>query len=66
METEIAKTEVRFLDFARTFAKDCVQGYISGMAITVGIFAALAAVEFVYAKIDSVRESHQKKTQTEN
>ena len=66
METEITKTEARFLDFVRTFAKEYAQGYISVIAITVCTLAALDAVEFVVAKIDSVRESRQKKSQTEN
>ena len=70
METEIAKTESRFLDFAWTFAKDFAQGFITSAVITAvitaGTIAGVTAVAVVKDKIDSVRESHQKKTQTEN
>ena len=66
METEIAKTESRFLDFAWTFAKDFAQGFISSAVITASTIAGVVAVAVVKDKIDSVRESHQKKTQTEN
>lgn len=66
METEIAKTEARFLDFAWSFAKDFAQGFICSTVIPAGTIAVAVAVAVVKDKIDSVRESHQKKTQTEN
>ena len=47
--------EVRFLDFAWTSA-----------FITAAAIAGVVVAVVVDAKIDSVRESHQKKTQTEN